>query len=193
MLSVRLSYARPHPHVSMKFSLTRKERRHLERFVRGTGDKREYARGTAILMRWRGKKAKDVARELNVCMGAVFKWERLYRRKGLDGLRSRKPTGRPPVSGEKARELIPELMKKDPQAFGFLKGRWVVRDVSKALKQEGVDIGPTQVHVLLRDLGLSYKRPKLTVESNDPSFARKEREIRRYKQVAPALEKRGFS
>ena len=97
------------------------------------------------------------------------------------------------MNGEKARELIPELMKKDPQAFGFLKGRWVVRDISKALKQEGVDIGPTQVHVLLRDLGLSYKRPKLTVESNDPSFARKEREIRRYKQVTPALEKRGFS
>jgi len=64
-------------------------------------------------------------------------------------------------------------MKKDPQAFGFLKGRWMVRDVSKALKEEGVDIGPTQVHGLLRDLGLSYKRPKLTVESDDPSFARK--------------------
>lgn len=68
----------------MKFGLTRKERRHLERFVRETRDKREYTRGTAILMRWRGKKAKEVARELNVCMGAVFKWERLYRRYGLD-------------------------------------------------------------------------------------------------------------
>jgi len=57
----------------MKFRLTRKERRHLDRFVRETKDKQEYARGTAILMRWREKKAKDVARELNVCMGAVFK------------------------------------------------------------------------------------------------------------------------
>jgi transposase len=177
----------------MKFKLTRNERRHLDSFVRETKDKQEYARGTAILMRWRGKKAKDVAKELNVCMGAVFKWERVYRRDGLDGLRSRKPTGRPPARGEKARELIPELMRKDPQAFGFLKGRWVVRDISKALKEEGVEIGPTQVHWILNDLGLSYKRPKLTVESNDPSLARKEREIRRYKQMAPALAKRGFS
>jgi transposase len=177
----------------MKFRLSRRERRHLERFVRETRDKAEYARGTAILMRWRGKTVKEVARELNVCMGAVFKWERLYRRKGLDGLRTRKPTGRPATRGKKARELIPDLMKRDPQAFGFLNGRWVVRDISKALKQEGVDIGPTQVHGILKDLRLSHKRPKLTVESNDPSFARKEREIRRYKQVAPALEKRGFS
>jgi transposase len=177
----------------MKFRLTRNERRHLDRFVRETKDKQEYARGTAILMRWRGKKAKDVARELNVCMGAVFKWERVYRRRGFDGLRTGKPTGRPATRGRKAKELIPELMKNDPQAFGFLKGRWVVRDISKALKEEGLDIGPTQVHGILNDLGLSYKRPKLTVESDDPSFARKEREIRRYKQIAPALEKRGFS
>jgi transposase len=177
----------------MKFRLTRTERRRLDRFVRETKDTREYARATAILMRWRRRKAKDVARELNVCTRAVFKWERAYRRNGLDGLRSRKPTGRPPTSGRKAKELIPELMKKDPQAFGFLKGRWVVRDISKALKEEGVNLGPTQVHSVLKDLSLSYKRPKLDVKSDDPSLARKEREVRRYKQVAPALAKRGFS
>lgn len=177
----------------MKFKLTRQDRRHLDKLVRETRDKQEYARGTAILMRWRGKKAKEVARELHVCMGVVFKWEHVYRKKGIEGLRTRKPTGRPPITGRKAREAIPELMKKGPQSFGFLKGRWVVRDISRVLKQEGVEISPTQVHWILNDLGLSYKRPKLTVESDDPSFARKAREIRRYKQMAPALEKRGFS
>lgn len=179
----------------MKFSLTRQERRHLEKFVRETREKREYARGTAILMRWRGTKAKDVARQLNVTMDAVFRWERRFRRNGggVDGLRKRRVTGRPAVKRPAAKRLIPELMKRDPQAFGFLGGRWTVRDISKALKGEGVDISPTQVHWILRNLDLSYKRPKLIVESNDPSFARKEREIRRYKQVAPALAKRGFS
>ena len=160
----------------MKFRLTRNERRTLSRFVKKTRDKMEYARASAILMRSKGMKVKQVASSLQVCMGAVFKWERLYRRNGLDGLRSRKPTGRPAIRGVKARKLIPELMKKDPQAFGFLKG---------------VDIGPTQVHGILRDLGLSYKRPKLDVVSDDPSYARKAREIASYKQVAPALAKRG--
>ena len=177
----------------MKFRLTRKERRHLERFVRETKDKGEYARGTGVLMRWRGKKAKDVARELNVSMDAVFKWEWLFRRDGLDGLRHRKAPGRPAVKRPAAKRVIPDLLRKDPQAFGFLAGRWTVRDVSRALKEEGVDISPTQVHWVLGDLGLSFKRPKLTVESDDPSYRRKEREIRRYKQVAPALAKRGFS
>jgi hypothetical protein len=64
-------------------------------------------------------------------------------------------------------------------------------DISKALKSEGVDISPTQVHGILRDLGLSYKRPKLDIESDDPSYARKERELNHYEQVAPALAKGG--
>ncbi|MDG7016378.1 MAG: helix-turn-helix domain-containing protein [Nitrososphaerota archaeon] len=175
----------------MKFRLTRNERRNLSRFVKRTRGKMEYARGSAILMRSKGMKVKQVAGSLQVCMGAVFRWERLYRRKGLDALRGRKPTGRPAVRGDRARGLIPGLLRKDPQAFGFLKGRWVVRDISKALKQEGVDISPTQVHGILRDLGLSYKRPKLDVESDDPSFARKKREVRSYQRMAPALAKRG--
>lgn len=178
----------------MKFKLTRKERRHLEKFIRETKDKQEYARATAILMRWRGKKAKDVARELNVTIRTVFGWERAYReRGGIKGLRRRKPSGRPAHKKPAARKLIPELMKKDPQAYGYLKGRWVVRDISKALKEEGVDISRTHVHRLLGELGLSYKRPKLDVKSDDPSYARKAREVRAYKQIAPAIEKRGFS
>ncbi|MEP0824062.1 MAG: helix-turn-helix domain-containing protein [Nitrososphaera sp.] len=145
-------------------------------------------------MRWRGKKAKDVARELNVCEGAIFKWERVYRKAGVDALRRRKASGRPAYKKPAARKLIPELMKKDPQAYGYLKGRWVVRDISRALREEGVDISPTQVHGLLGELGLSYKRPKLDVKrSDDPSYTRKEKEVRAYKQIAPALEKRGSS
>ena len=117
---------------------------------------------------------------------------RAYRRSGgVDGLRRRKASGRPAVKKPAARRLIPDLMKKDPRAFGFLKGRWVVRDVSKALKQEGVEIAPTQVHGLLERPRPLLQEAKLVVESDDPSFARKKREIARYKRAASALEKRG--
>lgn len=176
-----------------KFRLIRKERRALERLRKEAKDKLEYVRATCLLMRWKGRKAREVAKELSISMGAVFKWEASFRKNGIDSLMTRKPPGRPSVKKKEARSLIPDLMKKDPQAFGFLKGRWVVRDVSKALKSEGVDISPTQVHGILREIGLAYKRPKLTVKSDDPSYARKEREVRSHKQVAPALAKRGFS
>ena len=110
---------------------------------------------------------------------------------GTDGLGRKKASGRPAYKRPAARKLIPELLKKDPQAYGYLKGRWVIRDISRALKEEGVEISTTQVHGLLGELGLSYKRPKLDVKSDDPSYARKAMEVRHYKQIAPALEKRG--
>ena len=175
----------------MKFRLTRRDRRRLSRIAERTKDRKEYVRATGLLMRWKGMKAREVADSLHVSISAVFRWEAILREHGVDGLRARKPSGRPAVNGSAARKLIPELMKKDPRAFGFLKGRWVVRDISKALKSEGVDIGPTQVHGILRDLGLSYKRPKLDVVSDNPSYARKARGLGRYEQVAPALAKRG--
>lgn len=174
-----------------KFKLTRKERRALERLRRDARDKLEYVRATCLLMRWRGRKAEDVAKELDVSVGAVFKWEANFGKHGIDALRTKKPPGRPSLKKREARRLIPQLMKSDPQAFGYLKGRWVTRDISKALKSEGLDISPTHVHRMLNELGLSYKRPKLDVESDDPSYARKERELNHYKQMAPALAKRG--
>jgi len=177
----------------MKFKLTRNEKRNLSRFVKRTKEKMEYARASTILMRSKGMKVKQVASSLQVCMGAVFKWERLYRRNGLDGLRSRKPPCKLARKRPAAKRLIPMLLKRDPKAFGFLKGRWVVRDIAKVLKGEGVEISPTQVHGILRDLGLSYKRPKLDVVSYDPSYARKEREVRSYKQIALPSQKMGHS
>ena len=174
-----------------KFKLTRKERRALERLRRDAKDKREYIRATCLLMRWRGEEAKEVAKQLSISMGAVFKWEHKLRKDGVDALRTKKPPGRPSVKEERANKLVPELMKKDPKLFGFLKGRWVVRDVARALKGEGLDISPTHVHRMLNELGLSYKRPKLDVRSNDSNYARKEKQVNHYKQIAPALGKRG--
>lgn len=174
-----------------KFKLTRKERRALERLRRDAKDKLEYIRATCLLMRWRGEEAKDVAKQLSVSMGAVFKWEHNFRERGVEALRTKKPPGRPSVKEEQAKKLVPELMKKDPKLFGFLKGRWVVRDLARALEGEGLDISPTHVHRMLGELGLSYKRPKLDVRSNDSNYARKERQVNNYKRVAPALAKRG--
>ena len=161
------------------FRLTRKERRALERFVSTTNDKVEYIRGTALLMRAKRRKVKGVAQELHICMGAVFKWTSIYRRSGVDGLKRRHPSGRPPVVKDKAKKLIPELMKKDPKLFGFLKSRWVVRDMASALKSEGIRMSKSHMHRMLKELGLSYKRPKLTVKSPDSHYRAKEKEAKR--------------
>jgi transposase len=112
-----------------------------------------------------------------VCEGVIFKWQALFRNYGVEGLRTGKPTGRPPTKGDAAKKLIPGLMKKEPKLFGYLKGRWVVRDIASELKKEGIEIGKSQARQILEELNLSFKkRPKLTVKSNDSQYWRKARE-----------------
>ncbi len=89
------------------------------------------------------------------------------------------------------RRIIPRLLRQDPQTFGYLKGRWVCRDIARALNEEGVQISYRYVADILKDLGFAYKRPKLTVKSNDSQYYRKRKEIRNYKRVAAALAKKG--
>ena len=164
----------------------------LEGFASETKDKLEYIRGTALIQRAKGKRGDEVANELGVGRQAVYKWEHEYAKSGIAGLKRKHSAGRPPKKKKEAKKIIPQLMKQDPKLFGFLKGRWVVRDIAKEIEKEtGVGISKSHVERIMDELHLSYKRPKLHVKSNDPSYYRKKREVNNYKRISAALQKRG--
>src|SRR3990167_6185938 len=98
-------------------SLTRTQRQQLQQFMKETKDKREYRAAGGLLMRAKGTK----------------------------GLHMKKPTGRKTTKADAAKPKIAALIDKDPQAFGYLKGRWVLRDISRELKKEGIDMHWTSV------------------------------------------------
>lgn len=171
--------------------LSNVQREQLTHFMNETKDKREYRAALGVLLRGDGKSAKEVGRQLGVTIKQVFMWCRKYHTKGIDGLRMKKQPGRPAIYGDKARKIVPELLKKDPQAFGYLKGRWVLRDIARELKKEGIDLHYTSVHRILSDLGIVLKSPKLRAPGSIRKNYRKRAEIRRYKRAASALLKKG--
>jgi len=103
----------------------------------------------------------------------------------------RKPPGRPPTEGNKAKSFIPELLRKDPQLFGYLKGRWVIRDIAKELRKEGISLSFQSVGRILQEMGIGLRRPKLRAPGSLRKNYRKRREIANYKAIAPALFKKG--
>ena len=179
--------------MTQRLRLDSKQGRELKRLLSATKDKKEYRRTLGVMMRARKKRVKDIARDLGVTIDAVERWFRAYRNHGIDGIRARKPSGRPVRKRKVAERRIRELLRQDPQAFGFLKGRWVVRDIAKQLSHEGIKVSRSYVHEMLNGLGLAHKRPKLEVKSNDPNYYRKAKEVRNYKRAAPMLAKRGSS
>lgn len=174
-------------------SLSKAQRKQLQQFMNKTKKKSEYRAAQGLLMRSEGNSVEEIARQFGVTMKQVFVWTRKFRAEGIDGLRVKKQTGRPSTKARLAKPRIEELIDKDPQLFGYLKGRWVLRDIARELKKEGVEIHYTSVYRILEDLGIGLKSPKLRAPGSMKKNYRKREEIRRYKRIAPALFKKRFS
>jgi transposase len=115
----------------------------------------------------------------------------LYAKSGIHGLKRKRSSGRPPSKKTTVKKIIPEPVKKDAKLFGFLKRRCVVRDIAKELEKEsGIPISKSHVERIMDELGLSYMRPKLHVKSDAPPYYRRKREVRNYKKIASALQKK---
>jgi len=170
--------------------LSEKEKNELQSARKSTKDVGSFRAMTGVLLRGEGYSAEAVAESLGVSQKQVFMWCKAYREKGVKGLVLCKPPGRPPTEGDKAKKRIPELLKKDPQLFGFLKGRWVVRDIAKQLKKEGIDLSFQSVDRILHDLEISLKRPKLRAPGSIHKNYRKRKEITNHKAIAGALLKK---
>lgn len=173
--------------------LSKSNRARLAEFSKTAKDKREYRAALGVLLRADGKSAKEVGRRLDVTQKQVFVWCRKFKDAGTEGLKVRKQTGRPARAGDNAKGVIPKLLKQDPQAFGFLKGRWVLRDISRELKKEGIELHYTGVRRILNDLGIDLRQPKLRALGSLKKNYRKRREIANYRRIAPALLKKGLS
>jgi len=171
--------------------ISERQKNELRKAMKNIKDARSFRAMNGVLLRGEGHSAKWVAKNLGVSPKQVFMWCKSYREKGIKGLILRKPPGRPPTEGNKAKSFIPELLRKDPQLFGYLKGRWVIRDIAKELRKEGISLSFQSVGRILQEMGIGLRRPKLRAPGSLRKNYRKRREIANYKAIAPALFKKG--
>ena len=166
------------------------ERKQLRGFMGETRNKHEFRAAQGLISRFEGKSAEEIAINAGVTKKQVFVWTRKFRAEGVNGLRVKKQTGRPPIKAQIAKKRIEELIDKDPQTFGYLKGRWVLRDIARELKKEGIGVHYSSVYRILDDVGIKLKSPKLRAPGSIRKNYYKREQIRRYKRIAPALLKK---
>lgn len=159
------------PHV---LKLSEKDRRELEDFIRRTPDKEEAVRALVVLHKGDGESFRQVARLLHIRpMTAVAAVGR-YRLGGLEGLKTGRGGGRPPRKKTRMKGILKELVGKDPQAFGYLRTTWSLRAIARHLQKElGMEVSSVHVWRMLKELGLSYKVPKIYVTSPDRDYEEK--------------------
>src|SRR5215469_10244987 len=116
-------------------ALSKVKKTELFDFMKGTRDKEEYRRASAIKQKLEGLPYRTIATNLDVNYRNVYNWIQEYKEHGLDGIRSKR------------------------------KNTWSIRLLATYLTTIlGMNVSPMQTWRIVHDLGIVSKRPKLALE-----------------------------
>ncbi len=138
----------------------------------------------ALELHEQGWTGQQIAAALGVTPGAVSQWRKRAREGGREALRTQPPPGPAPRLTDEQRALLPDLLTKGAEAYGFVGNVWTTKRVAVVIRREyGVSYHPAHISRLLRAIGWCLQRPiKRARQRNDAAIATWQEERR------PALE-----
>lgn len=86
----------------------------------------------------RGKRVPEISELVNLHPINVRKWIHRFNKSGLDGLRSGKSPGRPPLFSEEQRKQISSIATSDPRSLGLHFSRWSLQRLRRYLIEKKV-------------------------------------------------------
>src|SRR5690606_37661098 len=104
----------------------------------------------------------QIAQLLRVSRQSVHNWLATYARQGDPAaLADARRSGRPPVSGAEAAELLEALLARSPERFGYFAANWTVPLLQEQLQSElGRAVSDDTVRRTLHRLGYGWKRSR---------------------------------
>ena len=106
-----------------------------------------------------GMSQSRVARKYGVSRTTASRWQKSICRQGVDGLRKRRATGRPPRLTQEQFAVVIQIFGEGAKAHGFLDDRWTTARFAKAIYARfGVQYDRDHVGRLMHRLGLRERR-----------------------------------
>ncbi|MFQ5668643.1 MAG: IS630 family transposase [Candidatus Binatia bacterium] len=128
----------------------------------------ERRRVRAIELLERGLQPHVVAERLGVDRRSVRRWNRAYRLRGRDGLRSHPAPGRPPRLTRQQRGSLVRWILRGPEACGYPTALWTCQRIVELIRTRfGITYHPDHVGRLLRACGFSPQRPQRTAKERN--------------------------
>ena len=170
--------------------LSRSQENMLKSIMKSTDNKKDYRRLLAILQKGEGRTYHDIAKEHGVSSRSVQRWVAAYIKKGLVGIKIKKPGGSKSRITDENKEIILSALFNDPHIFGYLRNTWSLRSLARCLTDE-LDIPISFKHLqrITKDMGIRCKRPKLELLHGE-DYEQGKKRVDNYKHVASALKKR---
>lgn len=132
-----------------------------------------------------------VMRSLGLCRTTIYRWLRRARR-GVEGLRARKGTGRPRKLTPRQEEQVRRWINgKDPRQYGFDFGLWTRQLVSGLIEERfEVKLSVSSTGRLLWRLGITPQKPLRRAYERDPAAVEKWKE-EEYPRIRQRARQRG--
>jgi transposase len=113
--------------------LKQQERKTLEAHLSAPEEDLPAHRLQIIMLSAAGKRVPEISEEVHLHPINVRKWIHRFNQMGLDGLRSGKSPGRPPVFSEEQREQIVHIANTNPRSLGLHYSRWSLQRLRRYL------------------------------------------------------------
>ena len=153
----------------IRIKLTEEKKKQLEHY-RGQASSKNSEKALMVLKSSEGKSPEEIAKILKRNPHTVRKWLKRYQRGGIKGLDRLYSPGRPNHLRKKVNSIIEEILEKIPRDFGYQDGLWTVALIVYYMKnKKEVDVSEDTVERSLKDMGYTYKRPKICVSEKAPS------------------------
>jgi transposase len=149
------------------------QQQQLQHLARRGRDARAVRRAQALLWVAQGEPPRAVAERLGVSRETVYAWLRRLREHAreplLQGLRDQPRCGRPAWKGQAVVGLMKEVIRQDPQQWGYRASGWTAALLKYHLQQQqGVAVSIATIRRGLKKLGYRWKRPRYVLARRDP-------------------------
>ena len=147
----------------------------------------EHMRLLAVARVAAGERPSAVAKSLGVYRTSIYKWLRVQKKHGLEGLKSTTACGPTPKLTPAQKSRVRRwIVGKDPRQYGFVFGLWTRSIVAQMIQDKfGVTLSLPAIGHLLTSLDITPQKPLRR------AYERDEKEITHWKQTTyPALRKR---
>lgn len=153
-------------------SLTIAEGQQLQRVLRRGTDRTAIRRAQVLLMSSQGFKVQEISKATHLHEEYVRELLRLFDRGGLEILKKKPRSGRPPVFTEEERAVIAEYALCPPRVLGQPFSRWSLEKLRRFLIERKVvrSIGLQTLCRILEERKVHLQRTKTWKESTDPNF-----------------------
>lgn len=160
--------------------------------IRRHASSRDSEKILMVLLNNEGLSPTRISKKLKRHPHTVRECLKRFRKEGVKGLDRKYSPGRPQEKREKVKQVVLEILSKEPTAYGYKEYVWNVSLISHYLEEiHNIKVSDDTIERALKDCGFTYKRPSSAVSCKAPDKEEKKAAIEKMVKEIKEILSRG--